>query len=217
MRLDRLGVGHDLDRPVTVRSALRGQPRRPVHRPDARTRVRRDRGRVEGRVLDVVTHETHVVLAHGFHVHQRAAVGKLERPVRRVLDVAAEVHEVVRCTDVELEVLHDCRHIARAEVHRALHAPRVDGAHGHPLLDRDHGHLRRRPARVHEWHPDAILEVSVQHPLAAEHRESPPREVIEIERGRVGAGIVVEQHLHLLGPVEATGDPAEQARRWHLQ
>ena len=73
-----------------------GHARRPVDRPDLRVRVGRARGRVERRVLDVVAHAVHELLAHRLDVHQRTAVVEPELAVLRVVDLVLEVHELVR-------------------------------------------------------------------------------------------------------------------------
>ena len=87
-----------------------------------------------------------VVLAHRLDVHQRAAVVELELAVPRVVHGVAEVHELRRRADVELEALEDGDHVALArrlgrEAQRLLHAAGVDRAGGRPLLDRDLHHL----------------------------------------------------------------------------
>ncbi len=108
---------------------------------------------------------------------------KPELTVVGVVDAAPEVHEVMRRADVELDVLQDRRHVAVPELQRLLRAPRVDRARRHPFLDRDLLHLLAFASGVHERHPDPILQVAVQEPLAAEH-------------GQLRAGKVVELHRH---------------------
>ena len=162
------------------RQMVREPSRRTVHGPDLCARVRRDRRRIEGRVLDRVAHPVHVVLTHGFDVEQRATVREPELPVVRIFHPAPKVHEVVRRTDVQLNVLQDRRHVGVAETKGALRAPGIHRARGHPLVDRDLLHLLARSARVDEGHPDAILQVAVQQPFATEHRELRARQPLEL-------------------------------------
>ena len=180
MGVDGRKLRVDRDRPVAVRLPAGRHTRRAVHGPHLRTRVRRAGGRVEGGVLDRVTHAVHVFLAHRFDVEQRAAVREPELAVVRVVDAAAEVHEVRGGADVELDVLQDRRNIAVAEVERALRTQRIDRARGHPLFDRDLLHLLARTTRVHERHTDAVLEMSVQEPLPTEHGELGARQSFEL-------------------------------------
>ena len=65
------------------------------------------RGGVERRVLDVVAHAADVVLAHRLDVQQRAAVVEVELAVPAVVHGVAEVHELRRRADVELQALED--------------------------------------------------------------------------------------------------------------
>ena len=136
-----------------------------------RVRIGGAGGRVERRVLDVVAHALHELFAHRLDIHERAAVVEPELTVLGVVDLVPEVHELMRRADVELDVLEDRRDVAVAERERPLGAQRIERARRHPLLDRDPLHLLARPVRVHEGHPDAVLEVTVQQPLAPEHRE----------------------------------------------
>ena len=75
--------------------------------PDLRPAVGGHRGGVEGRVLDVVAHAADVVLAHRLDVEQRAAVVEVELAVPAVVHGVAEVHELRRRADVELQALED--------------------------------------------------------------------------------------------------------------
>ena len=103
-----LGVGLvDDHRPRAVRVPVGRGPRRPVDRPDLRLAVGGHRGGVEGGVLDVVAHAADVVLAHRLDVEQRAAVVEVELAVPAVVHGVAEVHELRRRADVELQALED--------------------------------------------------------------------------------------------------------------
>ena len=124
---------------------------------------------------------------------ERAAVREPELAVVRVVHPAAEVHELVGRADVELEVLHDRRHVAVGEVERALGALRVDRARTHPLDDGDLLHRLAGPALVHQRHPDPVLEVTVEQPFTPEHRQRPPGERREVERRVEGSRVVVDQ------------------------
>ena len=169
---------------ITTRQWQCGRPvgrdaGRAVDRPHLRVRVGGARGRVEGRVFDVVAHAVHELFAHRLDVHQRAAVVEPELAVLRVVDLVPEVHELMRRADVELDVLEDRRHVGVAEVERALRAQRVERARGHPLLDRDVEHVLAGVTGEHERDADAVLEMAVQQVLAAEPGEGAAREVGE--------------------------------------
>ena len=118
--------------------------------------------------------------------------------------LAAEVHELVRRADVELEVLHDRRDVAVREVERVLGADRVDRARAHPLDDGDLLHRLAGPALVDERHADPVLQVAVQQPLAAEHRRAPAARGGRSKSGSNGAGVVV--HAATVARVGAYAD-----------
>ena len=103
--------------------------------------VGRHRGGVERRVLDGVAHPEHVLLAHRLDVEQGAAVVEVEFAVPAVVDGVAEIHELRRGADVELQALEDGGHVVALVVQRLLHAPGVDRAGARPLLDGDLHHL----------------------------------------------------------------------------
>ena len=112
-------------------AASRRRARRPVDRADLRLGVGGDRGGVERRVLDVVAHRADVVRPHRLDVHQGAAVVEVELAVPRVVDGVAEVHELRRRADVELEPLEDRDDVAGARrdrrvAERLLHPAGVD-------------------------------------------------------------------------------------------
>ena len=88
-----------------------------MDRPHLRVRVGRARGRVERRVLDVVAHAVHEVLAHRLDVHERAAVVEPELAVlaRSSTRYWKSMNWCGRA-DVELDVLEDRRHVGVAEV-----------------------------------------------------------------------------------------------------
>ena len=56
--------------------------------------------------------DLHVVRAHRLDIDQRAAVVEVELAVPRVVHGVAEVHELRRSADVELEPLEDRDHVA---------------------------------------------------------------------------------------------------------
>lgn len=133
-------VSGDGDRPVAVWHPVRGHPGRAVDRPHLGTRVGGDGRGVEGRVLDVVAHRHHVVGAHRFDIHQRAAVVEPELAVVVIGDQEPEVHELRRSADIDLQPLEDGLDGVPFESQRLLHATGVDRARPHPLLDGDVPH-----------------------------------------------------------------------------
>ena len=76
--LDGRRVGLDAHPPVAVRRAVGGHARRAVDGADLGAWIGDDRGGVERRVLDLVAHPDHLLLAHRLDVHQRAAVRQPE-------------------------------------------------------------------------------------------------------------------------------------------
>ena len=84
-----------------------GSARRPVDGRICALRLVASGGGVERGVLDVVAHAAHVVLAHRLDVQQRTAVVEVELAVPAVMHGIAEVHELRRGTDVELQALED--------------------------------------------------------------------------------------------------------------
>ncbi len=118
-----------------------GRPRRPVDGPDLALAVGGQRGGVERGVLDVVAHAADVVLAHRLDVDQRTAVVEVELAVPPVMHGIAEVHELRRGTDVELQSLEDGDDVDALVLQRLLHPLRVERAGRGPLLDRDLHHL----------------------------------------------------------------------------
>lgn len=99
------------------------------------------RGGVERGVLDVVAHALDVVGAHRLDVEQGAAVVEVELAVPAVVDGVAEVHELRRRADVELQPLEDGDDVGALVLQRLLHAPGVQRAGARPFLDRDLQHL----------------------------------------------------------------------------
>ena len=166
----------DDHRPRAGRVAAGRHPRRAVHGPHLRLRVRGDRGGVEGRVLDVVAHRADVVLAHRLDVHQRAAVVELEGAVPAVLDVVPEVHELRGSADVELQALEDRDHVGALVAQRLLHPPGVDRAGPGPLLDRDLRHLLAPEGRDAPGHAGAVDQLADQQELRHESGEVGPRQ-----------------------------------------
>jgi len=62
-------------------------------------------GCLEGGGLNVVAHAPDVVGAHRFDIEQSTAVVEVELAVPAVVDGVAEIHELRRCADVELQPL----------------------------------------------------------------------------------------------------------------
>ena len=109
--------------------------------PDLGLAVGGQRGGVERGVLDVVAHAADVVLAHRLDVHQRTAVVEVELAVPPVVHGVAEVHELRRGTDVELQALEDREDVDALVLQRLLHPLRVERTGRRPLLDGDLQHL----------------------------------------------------------------------------
>jgi hypothetical protein len=142
-----------------------------MDRPDPRVRVRRQGRGVERGVLDVVAHPHHVLLAHRLDVHERAAVRQLELAVVTIAHGEAEVHELWRRADVELQTLEHGRDVVAVEAQRALHPLCVDGARAHPLLDGDVAHAVGPERQQHVREAGSVDQVARQQELGHEHRE----------------------------------------------
>ena len=154
-----------------------GEPRRAVDGPHLGARVGGDGGGVEGGVLDVVAHRHHVVLAHRLDVHERAAVVEVELAVPRVVHGVAEVHELRRGADVELQALEDRDDVAATldlgrVAEGALHAAGVDGGGAGPLLDGDLRHLLTAEGGDAPGHAGAVDELADQQQLGHERRRA---------------------------------------------
>jgi len=67
-----VAVGFDRHPPRTVRMLVGGPARWAVYRPDPRPTIGCDGGRVERRVLDVVTHRGDVIIAEGLDILEEA-------------------------------------------------------------------------------------------------------------------------------------------------
>ena len=132
----RVGLVLNDDLPTTVRHAVTGDPRRPVHVADVRLGIDRLRRHVERPVLDVMAHVRHHGVPEGLGVHERTAVGQLEVAVPLVDELVVHVHVVVREAGVELQHLEDGRHAVALDVHDLAQPVAVDGAGAGPLLDR---------------------------------------------------------------------------------
>jgi hypothetical protein len=65
----------------------------------------------------------------------------MELAVPEVVDGVAEVHELRRGADVELQALEDGDDVGALVLQRLLHAPGVQRTGRRPLLDRDLQHL----------------------------------------------------------------------------
>ncbi len=143
--------------PGAVRLTVCRGPGRPVNRTHLALTVGGQRGGIKGRVLDVVAHTTHVVLAHRLDVEQRPAVIEVELAVPAIMNRVAEIHELGRGADVELQALEDRDDVDALVLERLLHPPGVDRAGRRPLLDGDLQHLR--PAEIADapGHPDRSI------------------------------------------------------------
>ena len=167
---------------VPVGGPVVGAARRPVDRPDLSPRVGGHRGRVEGRVLDVVAHRADVVGPHRLDVHQRTAVVEVELAVPRVVHGVAEVHELRRRSDVELQPLEDRDHVATARrrggvAEGVLHPPGVDRRGRRPFLDGDLRHLLTAERRDAPGHAGPVDQLPDQQQLRDQCGELVPREV----------------------------------------
>ena len=132
--------------------------------------VGRHRGGVERRVLDGVAHAEDVLLAHRLHVQQGAAVVQLEFAVPAVVDGVAEIHELRRGADVELQTLEDGDHVVALVFQRLLHAPGVDRAGTRPLLDGDLHHLVAAERADTPGHPGTVDHLPDQQQLGHQIR-----------------------------------------------
>ena len=137
----RVGLIDD-DRPCAVRLPVGGQAGWPMDRTHLGLGIGGHRGGVEGGVLDVVAHALHIVRAHRLNIEQSAAVIEMELTVPAVMNGIAEVHELRRGADIELQALEDGDDVITGIAQCPLHAPGVDRAGTGPLLDRDLKHPR---------------------------------------------------------------------------
>ncbi len=167
-----LGMGVvDDDRPGAVRVAVRRRAWRAVNGPHLGARVGRHSRGVERGVLDVVAHAAHVVLTHGFHVEQGAAVVQVELPVPAVVHDVAEVHELRRRADVELQALEDGQDVGALVLQRLLHAPGIDRAGARPLLDGDLQHFRPAETADAPRHAGPVDQLADQQEFGDERRQ----------------------------------------------
>src|SRR4029453_15175846 len=141
--------------------------------------IRPPRTRVERGILDGVTHGPHRRLAVLLDLEQRAAAHQPEVAARLALEVVVHVHVLMREADVELEALEDRPDAVAGEPEEALHAPGVDGARPHPLLDRDRLARLGTDLEVHVGERAAVQEMAEQHVLAADHRQLGARQLLE--------------------------------------
>ncbi|SLB84680.1 Uncharacterised protein [Mycobacteroides abscessus subsp. abscessus] len=65
-------------------------------------RVGRDGRRIESRILDVVTHRGHELIAQRLDVHECSTMIEPEFTVQRIVDPVSKVHELWRSADIEL-------------------------------------------------------------------------------------------------------------------
>ena len=103
---------------------------------------------------------------------------ELEATVLRVVDPVAEVHELGRGADVELQALEDRHDVVALEPQRPLHAARVDRAGAGPLLDRDRGHPVGPERLGAPRHPGAVDQVAGQQQLGDEDGELLAGEIV---------------------------------------
>ena len=146
---------------ITVHRAVRmpvgRRPRRPVDRAYLGLAVGGQRGGVERRVLDVVAHAVDVVLAHRLDVEQRPAVVEVELAVPAVVHGVAEVHELRRRADVELQALEERDDVDALVLQRLLHPLGVQRTGRRPLLDRDLQHFLAAAALMQCAIPDRSM------------------------------------------------------------
>ena len=145
-----------------MRMLIGGPAGWPMNWPDTGTTIRRDRGGVECRILDVVTHRGDVVVTEWLDVHQCTTVIEHERTVVVVVDFVAEIHELRWRTDVELKTLEHVGDAVAVDAERLTHPMRVHRTRGHPFLDRDLRH-RLPPESADEMrHSAAVDQLSRQ-------------------------------------------------------
>ena len=142
-----------------------------MDRPHDRLGVGRNGGGIEGRILDVVAHPPHVLLAHRLDVHQRTAMRELELTVARVRHRVAEVHELRRRADVELQPLEDRDDVVALELERPLHSFRVDRAGSAPLLDCHVAHAVRPECDEYMGESGAVDQVACEEQLGQQPGE----------------------------------------------
>ena len=149
-----------------------------MDRPYPGVAVGGDRGRVERRVLDVVAHRDHELGTHRLDVHQRAAVVEPELAVIVIDDPIAEIHELGRGPDVELQSLEDGLDRVPGEPECPLHPRRVERARPHPLVDGDVAHPvpAERPDQV--GHACPVDHVPGEEVLGHEARKLVPRPIL---------------------------------------
>ena len=171
-------------RPVAVGAAARDS-RRSVHRPHPGARVGGDRGRVEGRVLDVVAHDSDHRFAHRDRVGERTAGPQPELAAIRRVELVPDVHELVGEADVELQSLEDRLDVGALESEEPLHPSGVDRARHHPLVDRELGCLVHASAAEDGRDRRPVLQVGGEHELASDGAEVGSR---VRQEGRQGHG-----------------------------
>ena len=128
-------------------------------------------------VFNVVAHESDPFFSKRFDVQQRAAMRKPEFTVVGSVELKLEIHELMRSTDIELEVLKDSADIVTFKPQGFLHATRVDGACRHPFRN---GELHVRIATKalgHQGQADPVLEVSAQEVFSTQIGQGLPGEV----------------------------------------
>ncbi len=147
-----------------------------VDRTDLRVRIGGQCRGVECGVLDVVAHRGHVLVAQRFDVHQRATVVEPELAVLRIVDPEAEVHELRRRPDVELQALEDGDDVVALVAQCTLHAPGVPGTRRLPFLDRDLSHALPPELDDQVGHPGSVDQLAAQQQFRHQCRQVRPRQ-----------------------------------------
>ena len=134
------------------------------------------RGGVEGRVLDVVAHAPHHVFAHREHVGERTAGAEPELAVVAIVELVADVHELVGEADIELEALEDGGR--RRRLRNSAGAASAGCRSGWPSSTRRWRAGGPRPCCGAGGSParDPVLQVGGEHELAAGWSRDSPRD-----------------------------------------
>ena len=132
---------------------------------------------------------THPFLAHRLDVHQRAAVRQPELAAA-VVDARRKRKSRTPCgaptsNCMPLKMVATSSPPTKPSV--LLHAPRVDRAGAHPLVDGDLPHRLATPAQPHLRHAGAVLQVAGELVLARQHGEGAARQARQREVGVEGA------------------------------
>ena len=155
----------DRHRPRAVWASIRRDARRAVDRSDLGSWIRGGGRGVEGGILDLVAHGEDIVITHGLDIHQGTAMVEPELAVIGVGHGEAEVEELWRRADVELDVLEDGLDRVALEAEGALHPLGVDGAGPLPLIDGDVAHRVGPEGRYQVRHARPVNQVSGEQEL----------------------------------------------------